>query len=349
MITLQNKHKVIAASLRGRIVSGEWRPGAQLPTRTTFERDFVASMPTVQKALNRLVRDGFVRSEHGSGTFVTDYPPHLFRCGLLFHAHHRWPGFYESLLTAAKQISRSPERRIAEYRFDDPKGLERLDHDLESQALAGVIMVHPIPDFFEHPALMNSTVPKVLIGSPPKHGIPGVGADTDLWEIRAAAHCQKQGRRRPAFIYGDVPQATFKPFVREAKRLGMEVCDHLLVPCAVVSQSRAVAHTVRLLMELGAEKRPDAIVVSDDNLVESVLSGLMSAGVKIPGEIEVVAHCNFPNPIAGNAPITRLGFDCAELIQRAMLLLQAGSLGNVEPLVKPLFENEWIRVMSPWP
>ena len=83
------KHEVIARDLRQRIIAGAFRPGARLPTRSDIERDFQASMPTVQRAIDLLIRDGFVRSRHGTGTFVTERPPHLSHYGIVFPAHWR--------------------------------------------------------------------------------------------------------------------------------------------------------------------------------------------------------------------------------------------------------------------
>jgi len=43
--------------------------------------------------------------------------------------------------------------------------------------------------------------------------------------------------------------------------------------------------------------RPDALVVADDNLVTCATQGIAASGVQVPGELDVVAHCNFPHPL----------------------------------------------------
>jgi len=74
----------IVSELRRRVVEGLWVPGARLPTRRELEAEFSASMHTVQKALDDLVRDGFVYACGSRGTFVAENPPHLHHYGLIF-------------------------------------------------------------------------------------------------------------------------------------------------------------------------------------------------------------------------------------------------------------------------
>ena len=54
------KQDGIVADLRARILDRTYRPGGRLPTRTELQVSFEASSVTVQRALDRLVADGFV-------------------------------------------------------------------------------------------------------------------------------------------------------------------------------------------------------------------------------------------------------------------------------------------------
>src|SRR5690349_1494491 len=81
------KHRTISAQIRRQILQGAYPPGGRLPTREQLERRFRASRVTVQKALDRLTRDGFVRANGRQGTFVVDRPPHQSRFALLFPQH----------------------------------------------------------------------------------------------------------------------------------------------------------------------------------------------------------------------------------------------------------------------
>lgn len=54
----------------GAIESGLWRPGDRLPSQSEFARTMPLSLGTVQKAIDALIEQGVVISEHGRGTFV---------------------------------------------------------------------------------------------------------------------------------------------------------------------------------------------------------------------------------------------------------------------------------------
>jgi GntR family transcriptional regulator len=60
----------IAADLRGRIESGEFPPGAPLPSLTALSADYGVSTSTARKAVASLRAAGLVESVKGWGSFV---------------------------------------------------------------------------------------------------------------------------------------------------------------------------------------------------------------------------------------------------------------------------------------
>ncbi|RZM22111.1 MAG: GntR family transcriptional regulator, partial [Pedobacter sp.] len=71
------RKNLIVEELRSRIVAGELNPGSRFPTRSEIEKQYGAGPTTVQRALESLRRDGFIRVHSRKGTFVADNPPHL--------------------------------------------------------------------------------------------------------------------------------------------------------------------------------------------------------------------------------------------------------------------------------
>jgi GntR family transcriptional regulator len=57
--------------LKAEIESGRWRPGEQIPTESTMAENFGVSKITVRQALQELAELGYIRREHGRGTFVS--------------------------------------------------------------------------------------------------------------------------------------------------------------------------------------------------------------------------------------------------------------------------------------
>src|SRR5262245_24538533 len=78
------KRSESVGALRQDLIKGRYAPGTRLPTRADLIDRFDASAMTVQTAVDRLKKDGFVIARGRQGTFVADHPPHLHRYGLVF-------------------------------------------------------------------------------------------------------------------------------------------------------------------------------------------------------------------------------------------------------------------------
>lgn len=60
--------------LREKIVSGNWLPGAQVPTEKSLSAQMAVSRATIREALSRLKNEGYLHSVQGKGAFVADEP-----------------------------------------------------------------------------------------------------------------------------------------------------------------------------------------------------------------------------------------------------------------------------------
>src|ERR1700710_1606742 len=78
------KQSLISEHLRKEIIEGRIPPGGRLPTQVQLVDQFRVSGVTIQRALDRLIREGFICTRGRSGTFVTSRPPHLYSYGVVF-------------------------------------------------------------------------------------------------------------------------------------------------------------------------------------------------------------------------------------------------------------------------
>ena len=95
-----------------------------------------------------------------------------------------------------------------------------------------------------------------------------------------------------------------------------------------------------------AHYRPDGLIVSDDNLVDHVYEGMARAGVRIPRDVEVVAHCNFPVAAPSAQDAARLGYDVRAFLEQAVACLSRQRDGKrVKRVTRmpALFEWEMVR------
>lgn len=65
-------HLSISERLRQQIISGEYSPGAKLPSESQLIEEFQASRITIRRAIANLLRQGLVVTYQGKGTFVTE-------------------------------------------------------------------------------------------------------------------------------------------------------------------------------------------------------------------------------------------------------------------------------------
>ena len=135
------RHGDIRAQLSSQIRSGAKPPGSRLPTRLELASQFQTTPVTIQKALNRLMADGFVKARGRSGTFVVDRPPHLYRFGLVITAP-RATGFLGVLVDQAARLAQLRHWNFPVYSNVDGSGnsedYRRMLVDLQSHRLAVV-------------------------------------------------------------------------------------------------------------------------------------------------------------------------------------------------------------------
>src|SRR6266536_974280 len=64
----------VAGSIRAAILTGEFKPGQQLPSGHELAKFFGVARMTVQEATRLLREEGFVVSQAGSGVYVRERP-----------------------------------------------------------------------------------------------------------------------------------------------------------------------------------------------------------------------------------------------------------------------------------
>ncbi|HEX3132817.1 MAG TPA: GntR family transcriptional regulator [Planctomycetota bacterium] len=347
------KQDAIARFLRSQIISGALAPGARLPTRADLEARFAVSSVTVQRALDALNEHGFINARGTLGTFVVERPPHLDRYALVFFNRPKsdgWLRFYDSLLTASTEVAAQTGHQVTPFFCSpDPAGErdhQRLQRALEAHALAGVIFTsHPYP-LDGSPVLTTTNVARVAImwgDDFPR--IPKIAYDQRDFLAQACAWCARHRRKGLALM---TVQGQFSTALIDE----LTALHHLDSPAhwrqtvhpTHAPSARACAH---LLVHDGQRQRPDALLVSDDNLVEYALAGLADAGVRVGRDVEVVVHANFPEPRRAAASlmtnVQRLGYDARITLATCVDLIDAQRLGRSpanHTVVQPRFADE---------
>jgi DNA-binding LacI/PurR family transcriptional regulator len=346
------KHRTIIRALRNQIVSGRMHPGARLPTRVELERRYRAGPMTVQRALDRLSRDGFVVAQGRRGTFVAPRPPHLSRYAMVLPvAGPKASLMFASLLQATGEIQQAQHVTILPYYNvngrPDSEDYQRLVDEVRTHRLAGVIFTTRPILLEDTPLITEPGIPRVGIMAPhPEQTMPAITHDFECFYSSAAAELRRRGRKRIALISAcnvsaHATQLTEELFVRCCRARGLMTRECWMQGVNTTSDWSAV-RAMQLLMDNKAN-RPDGLIISDDNLVEHATRGLALAGVSIPKQLDVIAHCNYPARPSASMPVTFLGFDARQVLRACFDSLDQQRKGQKPPQVTQLpaqFEHQ---------
>ena len=350
-ITKRVRHNSVLDRLRDEVVAGHFEPGSQFPTRIDLQERFGASIATIQRAVNHLTQEGFVTVRGRQGTFVAEHPPHTSTYALVnLEPAFLLPQalrFWDTLAKVALEFDQSPSRHVRLYErvllhTDDP-GYRQLAADVAVRRVAGVIYVGRV-DMNGSPLLELDHCPRVGMGSMPLFGkLPSL--DHDWYQLfdRALDYFLNRGRRRVAVLATDShPPVYYDYILSGAAARGLALPPHWLQVTNILTGDW-VSRVVHLLLHAGQTERPDALFIANDNFLLPAVRGIQEAGCRVPEDIEVLSHWNFPAPLDCPVPVRRLGFDARQALRLCMDLLSAQQRGETPPMmtkIPAVFEEE---------
>jgi len=313
-------------------------------------------MDSIHYALNRLSKEGFVRSEGRRGTFVSHHPPHLFQYAVVFEHNPgdgSWTRFHDSIVSHCRGVSHEAELRFKPYFgiHQRPRADEsaNLINDLHNQCLRGVIYVGS--ENIIEPLLTEQMleVPSVTIAkatSFSRRVMDCIWVDYRAMLGKAMQELQRLGRKRVAVIALGSPD---EPAITDVDSLANEhnlLFNRAWYQSASMDAINQASQSVMLLMSLPSDSRPDGIIVADDNLVHQVGEGLVRSGVSVGQEVDVFSHANFPDIFNSPLPFNYVGFDVSEIIERCLQSLLDQESAEVKSVrrvdkIQPLTLSEY--------
>ena len=352
------KRSRVSREIRQQIVLGDLVPGSRIPSRRDLVKKFSVSPVTAQQALEDLQTQGFIELRHGSGGYVRENSPHLCRYALAFPCPQGDPEFWSRFSTAllyeaGKLESRHPTIRVPVYynvdrvfhsadRQETSSERRALEEEVRNHRLAGVILARTPFTMADSPITNDPIVPRVCISTEGKPNLPAVFVDYQSFSSQALDELKRRKRSRIAII-SDFRASSFTTDLVTKGLADRGMTTHPWWIHKVASENIDSARSlIHLLMRGAPEDRPDGIVVTDDNLVEGVSAGLVAAGIRVPTDVDVIAHANFPLPTPTVLPVVSLGFSVTEILETCLRLLDAQRRGEKVPdltLVPAVFAN----------
>lgn len=336
-----NKLERVSRGICADIASGKIPPGGKLPTYEELEKIHKVSYITINNCIKLLKNSGLVVGRERTGVFVTEKPPILNRFAIIFPkralAENR---FLQTILKILNEesIKRNLEFDIFpdfEPHVDNPD-YKRLVSELYKMRIGGVA-------HFSMPELPSSCELLHFSGIPVINTSLCMQFDYKTYTDKACDYLISRKKKRIAVLLQDKPRM-MNLFVAKRDNSDMLTPDHWFIPVGKDAREGAGIIT-RILLEYPKEKRPNGLIITDDNLVDYALKGVFLSRVKVPEELEIVTHCNWPNPVTSIIPVKKLGFDVRTAVSIIIdkLLKCRGKSGfqNIPPSpLAPLFEEE---------
>ncbi len=325
---------VVAIKALRRLFLGEFRDGGWLPSGRDMARRLDVSHMTYCKALNRMVKEGFVRSFPKKGHYVT--PEHL-RCrkvGLIF-----WEG--ESSPFLGIQDAVAILRVLSERRFNaqiiQGCSLDQLHDTALAHGVEGLLWLYPSLKAVAHIGEIDAygELPLVVVhgthrsfGEMPNKG--GVTYDTKQIYAERAKLMLSRGHRHVAYVGGDYEAAQKLGLVAALKKGGVNMPPELCIKDLLEAPGRLgrllVTHGVTGLLSEGAGDRVDRLFTELSELPDSARPEVLAS--RFPLLPSLFQRYPKVRPV----PATELMDDLGEVAARMLLdhLLDGKPLSQVK-------------------
>ena len=249
------------------------------------------------------------------------------------------------LANLAKSNKFAPEHRFTIYtglngHIDEPDYI-RLAEDLQAKRLAGIIFASSPYNMDRTPLfkdiISQKDLPKVAsMSSSPYSALPTVSTCHEDSRCMVFNYLQNRGVKRLAVLNTHLGQNKFEEFPNESnlyaetKKRGIQLLPHnvqvmhsILFPCA--------RQLTQLMLHGRQGERPDALLILDDSLVEYATKGTSESGLKVPGDLTVVAYCNFPEPPETAVPVIFFGLDVNAVLDKCLEVMDCQRKGREYP------------------
>jgi DNA-binding transcriptional regulator YhcF (GntR family) len=332
------KAEQILSALKTEILTGVRKKGGQLPTYDALMEQFGVTRPTIARVLAALREQGLVTVRGTRGVFVAENFPHDVR---YFWVTSEQPGSLEwtTFLATFLELIQHNETGLGveiiplvgvDGRANNPE-YAKLCRVVDEGSAAGLMVMNSAVTY-QLPVLENPGLPRVAIWAPLPHAALVRLAFEELID-RACAKVLERARKI----------AVVSPHIWNLNATVTRLCE-LGADKGNVRPLHVTPIGCESLIALLFERtdRPEAIFVTDDNLVAPLLIGLNRAGL-VPGrDVYVLAHCNWPRPVGMEQGVEHIGFDVREVLAEARNCIEAQRQGEVSPerVVPSRFLNE---------
>jgi len=350
------RYQQVRRKLEDSIISGRFAPGALIPGERTLAVDMGVSQMTVNKAIQALVYDGWLRREVGYGTYVREdfvvpclkearigfaVPASIQNVSGDYYMGSLFNGLQKGIVGEPVSLSliETPEDDLYEtlmgssmdgFLLTDPP--ERLVRDINRLAAKGRKIV-------------------VLGGNGDLVGVPTVDCDNAGGTVQAMEHLFALGHTRIAGVFAYVDKS-------DSRRRRQAYRDALA--------ERGLAHEIRcvehcddgpgldaaksmLAAMLTGPKRPTAVFCAGYYVALETMKVIQEVGLAVPDDVSVVGFDDPGTASYLSPPLTTVSQPLEDMGYRAMRRLMRWLLANERPLLLDVLPTTFVERRSTAP
>ena len=323
--------------IQQRIRSGKYRPGERIPGERDLAAELRISQMTMNRALIELEKQGWIRREHGKGTFVPENfcppPPEVLQIGVAAHisAERALEDFYLGSLFRGMQraiVNSSVSLSILEVPANE---IEQISEAL----LDGLLVLDMLEQNVEKVnRLYREGLKLVVLGASWKGlEVPYVDSDNVAGTQAALEHLIGLGHRRIGGLFALPNTCNTRDRLRTFRHILHErgiPPDESLILMEQDALSVSEAGRDRLRQILCSSARPTAFFCGGYYLALEVMRIAREAGLHIPEQLSVVGYDDPVSAALLNPPLTTVRQPLDEMGRLATEML-LDWLRNTEP------------------
>lgn len=330
------KIRPVVEELAGMIDGGKWTAGERLPPMRQLADRYAISFNAARQAVGRLEDMGLVRCLKGSGTYVRDLRASNPVTGTLpiacLFMDSRTAIFGDLFHNVSEGLNRQrlvTIKAFSNVRGEDPREDPQLDHVLDylrkNPPRAIVLQGHD--EWLEKEILLSAPAGTRVVGvfRHPQFDIPGwhsVNADVRSAFRMAAEYLIKHGHKRIGLV--TKPRMIKPKWKHTFRKAWMWHTEHILavghaLRDAGIDHGLAIHYTqelnalseadiTRIAAWLSRADRPTA-VIAEDFRIDDIRRAAQLAGLRCPGELELVSVGGRQAGLPGDTPHVSLQYD----------------------------------------
>lgn len=328
------QYQIIIDDIKSKILLGDYSPLEKIPTESALQEIYNVSRHTVRKAILTLSTDGYLRSEKGSGTYVSNDYKQL----TPINTEHKKIGVITTYISdyIFPSIIRGIEKRLNEDNYSLLLASTNNDVAQEKKALE-MMLAHGVDGLIVEPTKSNVYNPNIAYYlSCKKQDIPFIMINAYYEELDVPYLCLddvqssyiatneliSHGHTRIALIAKmDDLQGKFrmKGYIKALSEAGLQFQPDHVFSFDTETKSAIYNDLEKFLLE----KRGDftAIVCYNDEIGFIVANVCKQLQIQVPDELSIIGQDN--SYIAQNAniklttlshPQDQMGYDAADRI-----------------------------------